>query len=104
MAQFQRQKTVHTINFAASATVSSNFLEIQDASAVMFIFPAEFNTDTITVRSRLSGDAGFSFTAATGAYVPKGDELAEIFARPNIELVTNTATAAAATVTVVKCT
>ena len=68
-----RTKEVHDVTFEASATVGST-LDLQGISSLAFVFPAEFNGDTITAKSSVSGDTGFTFTAATGRYTPTSDQ------------------------------
>lgn len=88
-----------TLSFAASATVS-NTLNIQRFASFAFIIPAEFNGDTITVSTGISGDTAFTFTAATGRYTPTSDQALALAPMHSLQLTTSAATSAAATITV----
>jgi hypothetical protein len=102
MSEIKRVNRVVEINFAASATQQSNDpIWIGDISSCMFIFPAEFNTDTINIKTDRSGDTGFSFTAATGRKSLNSDEALAFFPMDKMIMTTNVATSAAATVTCV---
>jgi hypothetical protein len=94
----ERAKFVLEFNFASGATVAAETHDINGISAAAFVFPAEFNGDTITVNSDVPGDTGFTVTAATGRVSLNPDQLAALFPMGTMTLTTNTATAAAATV------
>ena len=94
-----RTKEVHDVTFEASATIGST-LDLQGISALAFVFPAEFNGDTITAKSSVSGDTGFTFTAATGRYTPTSDQALALAPMSDLILSTNNAVAADATVKV----
>ena len=100
MSQVYRPKTVQRFTFASGATAASNAINLQGISAVGFIFPAEFNTDTITVKSEHANDTGFTFTAATGRYTPTSDQAMALAPMATMTMSTNVAVSAAAEVVV----
>lgn len=91
------------IQFAQGATESTP-VSIRDARAAVLYTPAEFNTDTITFKGAISTDqthylirSGGSDVSITGA-TDKMHELAdEVLVPGSLVVVTNTPTAAAAT-------
>ncbi len=102
MSEIKRVNRVVEINFEASATQQSNEpIWVGDVSSCMFIFPAEFNTDTITIRTDRAADTGFSFPASTGRKSLNSDEALAFFPMDKMIMTTNVATSAAATVTCV---
>jgi hypothetical protein len=88
-----------TLTFAAAATVS-NTINISRFAGFVFIIPAEFNTDVLTVSTGRSGDTAFTFTAATGRYNLSSDQALAMQPMDTLQITTNTATDAAATITV----
>jgi hypothetical protein len=83
-----------TFSFAASAT-ASDVHNIQRFAAGLLLIPAEFNGDTLTIKTSHALDPGFTITAATGRYRFSSDELAGLFPMHNMQIVTNNATSAA---------
>lgn len=99
--QIERTGRVVELTFEASATQHTEAaVWVGDASSCAFVFPAEFNTDTITVKSSISGDTGFTLTAATGRVDLTSDQAISFFPMNDMIVTTGTATSAAATVTV----
>lgn len=99
--QIQRTSKVVELNFAASSTQQTEeAVWVGDCSSCAFVFPAEFNGDTITVKSSASGDTGFTLTAATGRVNLTSDQAIAFFPMQDMIVSTGTETTAAATVTV----
>jgi hypothetical protein len=99
MSEIKRVNRVVEINFEASATQQSNDpIWVGDVSSCMFIFPAEFDTDTINIKTDWDGDTGFSFDASTGRKSLNSDEALAFFPMDKMIMTTDTATSAAATV------
>jgi hypothetical protein len=88
-----------TLTFAASAT-SSDTINISRFSGFALLIPAEFNGDTLTISTGRAADTGFTITAATGRYTPTSDQAIALHSMDTLKIVTGTATAAAATITV----
>jgi hypothetical protein len=100
MSQLYRPKTIQRFTFASGATVATNTIDLQGISAVGFIFPSEFNGDTITVKTALADDTGISFTAPTGRYTPTSDQALALAPMASMTMTTSAATSAAAEVIV----
>lgn len=83
-------------NFAAGAVQSTEIYGITEFSSIVLYVPAEFNTDTLTLKSSVSTDGGFDITAATGRNVLDADQALEFFPMNDLIIVTDTATSAAA--------
>jgi hypothetical protein len=94
----ERAKFVLEFNFASGATAANETHDISTVSSLAFVFPAEFDTDVITVTTDVPGDTGFTVTAATGRVALNSDQALSLFPMGKMRLSTNTATAAAATV------
>lgn len=100
--QIERTSRVVEIPFAAESTqMTPSELWVGDVSSVAFVFPAEFDGDTITVKSTVNGDTGFTLTAATGRVNLTSDQAIAFFPMQNMVLTTNTETTAAATITAI---
>lgn len=87
-------------NFANGATAATETLSVEPYAMAVFYFPSEFNTDTITVKSSVGDDTGFSITAATGRVALDSDQLASFAPMKDMTLTTSSAVSAAAVVTV----
>lgn len=88
----------------AEAGTTSTAIDVSQYKSGMILFPAEFNTDTITFTHCATFDGTYAalggsvtLTAATGWMALP----AEVFAGAFIKVVTGTATAAVATLTFV---
>ena len=94
----ERAKFVLEFTFDSGATVANETHDINAVSSLAFVFPAEFDTDVITVKTDVPGDTGFSVTAATGRVALDSDQALSLFPMGRMTLTTDTATSAAATV------
>jgi hypothetical protein len=108
-AQLAWPKNQITLNFAAGATIpsasadgvvnASGYVSLNQVGALTIVCPAEFNGDVLTLKSSVSGDTGFTITAATGHNRLTSDQIISISTMPDLLITTNTATAAASTMT-----
>jgi len=98
MQPINRIQKREEFTFASGGTTSNARSFEKYAAAVLYI-PAEFNGDTLTIKSDADGDTGFTITAATGRYNFTADELGKLFPMRNIIIVTSVATSAAAIIT-----
>ena len=83
-------------NFTEGATESTEIYGITEFSSIVLYVPAEFNTDTLTLKSSVSTDQGFDITAATGRNVLDADQALQFFPMNDLRIVTDTATSAPA--------
>ena len=89
------------VNFANGATTQTEpAVDIGDCSSAAFVVPAEFNGDTLRIKTNVSGDTGFTFVAATGRNNLDSDQAAAFFPMHNMIIETSVATSAAASITV----
>ena len=95
-----RSKETALIEFAASATVATNVLDLSGVSLAAFIFPEEFAGDTITLKTSESGDTGFTITGATGRVNLTSEQALAFAPMGDLIMSTGSATSAAATVKV----
>ena len=93
-----RQVVVNFVNGATTQTEPA--VDIGDCSSAAFIVPAEFNGDTIRVKTSISGDTGFTFVAATGRNNLDSDLASAFFPMHNMVIETSEETTAAASITV----
>ena len=106
MAEVYRPKTVVTFEFASGATTSTvkgsddAFASLQGISSCAFVFDSDFNGDTITVKSSVTGDTGFTVTAATGRVNLTSDQALAFAPMPDFSVTTGSATSGAAEVRV----
>ena len=96
--EMYRTKFVLQFTFASGETVANETHDINGVSSLAFVFPAEFDTDTMTVTTDVPGDTGFTVTAATGRVALNSDQALSLFPMGKMRLSTDTATDAAATV------
>lgn len=102
MAQLYWTKRAHTLNFASGATTHTEPpIDLDGVATVALLIPSEFNTDTLTLNSSDTHDTGFTIVAATGRYTLDSDQALAIATMRDLRITTNTATGAAATITVV---
>ena len=106
MSQLYRPKSVVTFAFGSGATTSTVkgsdevYASLQGISGCAFVFDSDFNTDTITVKSSVTGDTGFTVTAATGRVNLTSDQALAFAPMPDFTLETGSATSGAAEVRV----
>lgn len=102
MAQLYWTKRAYTLNFASGATThTEDPIDLNGVATLALLIPAEFNTDTLTLTSSDTHDAGFTIAAATGRYTLDSDQALAIVTMRDLRITTDTATSAAATITVV---
>lgn len=99
MGYMKRSGLRPAFTFDEGETAANEVIDITEYSAIFFVFPAEFDGDTITLKTDIEGDDGFTITAATGRYNLTQDELAKFFPMNTLTLVTDTAVSAAASIT-----
>jgi len=101
MSVIIREPRQVVVNFANGATTQTEpAVYVGDCSLAAFIVPAEFNGDTLRIKTSITGDTGFTFNAATGRNNLDSDQAAAFFPMHNMIIETNTATSAAASITV----
>ena len=109
MSEVYRPKQVVTFSFASGATTSTvvdatgevkAFASLQGVSGAAFVFDSDFDTDTITVKSSVTGDTGFTITAATGRVNLDSDQALAFAPMPDFSLTTDAATSGAAEIRV----
>lgn len=98
MAYMKRSAERLVFTFDSGETAANETFPIKDYSSAIFVFPSEFNGDTITVKTDIAGDTGFTLTAATGRVNLDTDQMAAFFPMGKMTLVTNTAVSADASV------
>jgi len=101
MSQLSWPKNVRILNYAAAATSpTEGAVNLNGVAAITLICDADFNGDVLTLKSTLSGDTGFTITAATGQNRLTSEQITAISTMPNVLITTGTATAAAAQIKV----
>ena len=81
-------------DFEADAT-ESNAHNIQRFAGGLLLIPAEFNGDTLTIKTSHPLDPGFTITAATGRYTFSSEEALGLFPMYNMIIETDNAVSAA---------
>jgi hypothetical protein len=101
MAQISWPKNVRVLNFAAASTTpAEGAINLNGVGAITLICDADFNTDVLTLKSSVTGDTGFTLTAATGQNRLTSEQQLAISTMPDVLITTNTATAGAAVIRV----
>jgi len=89
-----------TFNFANAATAASETHSVESYAMAVFYMPAEFNGDTLTIKSSVSDDTGFTITGATGRVALDSDQLASFAPMKDMTITTSSGVSAAAVITV----
>jgi len=102
MAQLYWTKNKYTLNFGAGATTHAEQpIDLNGVATLALFLPAEFNGDVLTLRSADTNDTGITVNAVTGRNTLDSDQALAISTMQDLRITTNTATAAAAVITVV---
>ena len=101
MAQLSWPKNVKILNFAAAATTPiEGAINLNGVGAITLICDSDFNGDTLTLKSSLAGDTGFTITAATGQNRLSSEQTTAIACMPDLLITTGSATTGAAQIKV----
>jgi hypothetical protein len=101
MSQLYYTKNIAVLNFASGATTHTEGpLNLNGVGAITLVCPAEFNGDTLTLQSSVTGDTGFTITAATGQNRLTAEQTTAIATMRDLRITTNNATGGAASMTV----
>jgi hypothetical protein len=102
MSQLYWTKRAYTLSFASGATTHTEPpIDLNGVATLALLVPAEFSTDTLTLTSTDTHDAGFTLTAATGRNTIDSDQALAVVTMRDLRVTTNNATSGAATITVV---
>jgi hypothetical protein len=101
MSDIRRPKFTLTFTFPTGATKPvEGYQNVSGVSAIALVCDSDFNTDTLTLKTSVLGDTGFTVTAATGRVNLNNDQTIAFFPMGDLTIETNTATAGAAKIVV----
>ena len=95
---FERTPERILFRFASGGTTSQTEWFGKYSSMVLYV-PSEFNGDTLTVKSSIGDDTGFTMTLATGRNELTSDQLTGLFPMNDIVLTTSVPVSADAVIT-----
>lgn len=99
MFRFYRAKDIKEFNFDADETTHTGIpVSLKGVSSAFFVFPAALNGRTVTIKSSIPGDTGFTLNATTGRVNLSSDQALALAPMADAIMSVNTAPTEAATV------
>jgi hypothetical protein len=93
MSDIRRPKHTLTYTYLTGATApTEGYQNLSGVSAIALICPAEFDGDTLTLKTSIEGDTGFEIEVQTGRNNLTSDQAGALFPMLDLIIETNVAT------------